>query len=60
MRTCNINETYIDKDDLWSGISAAASFAIRSIENGLKGYILGQLLFGRDTILLIKKWWIGD
>ena len=30
------------------------AFAILSTENVLKGYIPGQLVFGRDMILLIK------
>ena len=31
--TCNINQTYDDKDDPWSGILAAASFVIISTTN---------------------------
>ena len=54
VRTYNINKTYVDKDDLWSGILTAAAFVIFSTENRLKYYIPGQLVFGRDIILLIK------
>ena len=49
MRTRNINQTYVDKDDPWSGILSAA--AIPSTTNSLKGYSTGQLLFVRDIIL---------
>ena len=31
--TCNITQTYNDKDDPWSGILAAASFVIISTTN---------------------------
>ena len=31
--TCNINQTYDDKDDPWSGILAAAEFVILSTNN---------------------------
>ena len=54
VQTCNITEIYVDKDDPWSGILAAASFAIISTTNRLKGYSPFQLVFGRDMILPIK------
>ena len=54
MRTFNIIETYVDKDDSWSGILASASFAISSTKNMQKGYSLVQLIFGCDVIILIK------
>ena len=54
MQTCNITQHYVDEDDPWSGILAAAEFAILSTTNMLKGYSPGQLMFGRDMILLIK------
>ena len=54
MRNFNITKTYVDKDDPWSGILAAESFSVCSTANSLKVYILGQLLFGRDMIILIK------
>ena len=55
MKNCNIKQTYFDKDDPWLGILSAAAFEIHSTRNGLKSYSLGQLLFGRDMILLIKN-----
>ena len=54
MRTFNIIETYVDKDDSWSGILASASFAISSTKNKLKAYSLGNFIFGRDMIIPIK------
>ena len=53
-RNYNIKETYVDKDEHWSGILAAAEFAIISTENRLKGYSPGQLVFSREIILPIK------
>ena len=54
MRNFNIKETYVDKDDPWSGILAAAAFTICQTTNRLKGYRHRQLVFGCDMILLIK------
>ena len=55
VRTCNITQTYVDKDDPWSVILAESAFLIISITNRLKMYSLVQLLFGRGVIILIKK-----
>ena len=49
-----INQTRVDEDYPWSGILSAAAFAILSTTNRLKGYILGQLVFGCDMIIPIK------
>ena len=54
MRTCNINQNYVEKYYTWSGILAASLFVIRSKTNRLKGYSPGQLIFGCDMIILIK------
>ena len=54
VRTCNITQTYVDEYEPWSGILAAASFAILSTTNSLKGYSPVQLVFFRDVILPIK------
>ena len=54
MRTFNIQQTYVDKNDPWTGILDEADFTIRSTTNKKKGYSPGQLIFGRDMILLIK------
>ena len=55
VRTFNIAETYVDKDDSCSGILSASEFTIISTKNSLKYFSLGQLLFGRDLILPIKN-----
>ena len=54
MRTFNISQTYVDKDDPWLGILAAAAFVIPSKTNRQKIYSPGQLIFGRDIIILIE------
>ena len=36
VRTFNITETYVDKDDMWLGILEAAEFTILSTANSLK------------------------
>ena len=50
-----ITQTYVYEDDLWSDILDSAEFENFSTKKRLKGYILGQLLFGRDMIILIKN-----
>ena len=55
MQTFNISHTYVDKNDPWTGILAAAEFAIISTTNRLKCYSPGQLLFDCDMILPIKN-----
>ena len=42
---------YIDMDDPWLGILAAASFAMCSMYHTTLHVMPGQLVFGRDTIL---------
>ena len=54
VKTFNIKYTYVDEDDPWLGILAAAAFKIFSTEMFLKDYSLGQFVFGRDIILPIK------
>ena len=53
--TCNITQTFGDKDDPWSVILSTSAFEILSTTNGLKGYSPGKLVFGSDIILLIKN-----
>ena len=55
MRTYNIKDTYLDKDDTWLVILAAAALSIIYTTNGLKVYTWGKLSFGRDIILPIKN-----
>ena len=54
MWTWNVTQTFVEKYDPWSGILAAAAFAIVSKTIELKGYSPGQLVFGYDMIPLIK------
>ena len=54
VRTYNISQTYVDKDDPWLVILAEADFAILSTTNSIKGYSLVQLIFSRDMILPIE------
>ena len=51
--TFNISHTYVDEDDPWTGILAAAAFAISSTTNRQKGSSPGQLVFGCGIIILI-------
>ena len=44
VQTCNINRTYFDKDEPWSGILIATEFAFLSTGNRLKYYSPGQLV----------------
>ena len=55
VQTCNTKDTYIDEDDLWMVILMTAEFLICFKTNRFKGYSMGQILFGRDMILTIKK-----
>ena len=54
VRTSHIKDNYIDKNHPWLGILAAAVFVIWSATNKLKFYNLGELIFGRDMIILVK------
>ena len=54
MRTFNVQQTYIDKNDSWAGILSTSAFAIISTTSRQKVYSPGKLLFGRDMILPIK------
>ena len=49
-----MKEIYLDEDDPWLGILAAAAFSIISTTNSLKGYSPRKLLFGCNMILPIK------
>ena len=54
VRNFNVQQTYVDENDPWKGILAAAAFAIFSTTNRQKGYSMVQLIFGRDMIIPIK------
>ena len=53
---CSITQTYVDKYDPLLVILAAEEFEIQSTTNILKGYSTGQLVFGRDMIILINTY----
>ena len=54
VRNFNVQQTYLDKNDLWADILDASEFANGSTTSRQKGYSPGQLIFGRDMILPIK------
>ena len=54
VRTFNIKDTYVDKDNPWLVILSAEEFTIRSIWNRLKCYSPKKLVFGHDMITSIK------
>ena len=54
VRNFSIKYDYVDGDDPWSSILAAAAFLIHSITNRLKVYSTGQLLFCHKRILPIN------
>ena len=54
VRNFNIQQTYVDKNDQWTGIISAAEFLILSTTSRKKCYSTGQLIFGHDMILPIK------
>ena len=55
VRTCNITQSHVEKDDPWSGILSSTEFEIRSKTNRIKVYSPGQLIFFRDMIIPIKQ-----
>ena len=54
VQTSNVQQTYVNKNDPWTGILAAAAFAIHSTISSQNGYSPVQLVFGRDITLPIK------
>ena len=52
--TFNISQTYVDKNDSWTGILDGAEFSIRSTTNRQKGFSPGQLIFVYGIIIMIK------
>ena len=51
--TSNLQETYVYDADPWMGILAVAAFTVHSTHHRTKQKIPGQLVLGRDMILLI-------
>jgi Integrase zinc binding domain len=54
IRTFQVHDAYLDEDDPWSGILAAAMFAIRATVHTTLQATPSQLVFGRDAIMNIK------
>jgi hypothetical protein len=48
------DDPYLDEDDPWGGILAAAAFALRSTFHTTLRATPGQLVFGRDMILNVQ------
>ena len=52
-------DTYVDKNDPWTGILAVVAFEIFSkTDSRQKGCSPCQLIFGHDIIISINKRWI--
>ena len=54
VQTYNISHTYVDKEEPWSGILAAAALKTNSTTNRKKYYSPFYLIFGHEMILPIK------
>ena len=54
VQTFNVQQTYVEENDRWTGIVSTAAFGILPTTSRQKGHSLGQLIFGHDMILLIK------
>ena len=53
LRTFQVQNTILDKDDPWSGILAATMFAMRATVHTTLQATPSQLVFGRDSMLNI-------
>ena len=51
VNTFNLQKSYLDEDDPWSGILEATSFSVQSTYHTMLQAITGQLVFGCDMIL---------
>ena len=54
VRNFNIQQTYVGKNNPWTGILTAAAFEICSTTNWQKSYSPGQLVFVCDMIIQVK------
>ena len=54
IRTFELEDNYLDKEDPWKGILSATAFAVRSTFHTTLHNSPGQLVFGRDMIFNIK------
>ena len=54
IRTFELEDNYLDEDDPWKGLLAAAAFAVRATIHTTLQKTPAQLVFGRDMILNIN------
>ena len=54
LRTFELEDRELDKDDPWTGILSAVAFAVRSTYHTTTQATPGQLVFGRDMVLSIS------
>ena len=54
IRTFELEENYLDKEDPWKGILSATAFAVRSTVHTTLKKTPGQLVFGRDLVFNMK------
>ena len=54
IRTFELEENYLDKEDPWKGVLSATAFAVRSTYHTTLKKTPGQLVFGRDMIFNIQ------
>ena len=54
VRTFELQTNYLDEDEPWAGLLAAAAFAIRSTYHTMLKSTPGQLVYGRDMLLNMK------
>jgi hypothetical protein len=54
IRTFELINNYLDDNDPWKGILSATAFAVRSTFHTTLQTTPGQLVFGRDMILIVK------
>ena len=54
LRTFELEDRNLDKDDPWTGILSAIAFAVRSTYHTTNQAIPGQLVFGRDMVFSIS------
>ena len=54
IRTCKLEENYLDEEDPWKRILSATAFAVRSTHHITLQKSPGQLVFGRDMIFNIQ------
>jgi hypothetical protein len=54
IRTFEVHESYLDENDPWKGLLAAAMFALRATVHTTTKATPAQLVFGRDAIMNVQ------